>query len=270
MKVYALVGQSGTGKSYKAHTLASEKGIEYIIDDGLFIKGNKIIAGVSAKKESTKIAAVRRALFIHPEHAREVREAIRQVEPESVLILGTSARMINRIISRLDLPPVQEIIRIEAVATGGEIRRAQKYRREQGKHVIPVPTFEIRKDFSGYFIDPLKIFRIAGKGKRIETLEKTVVRPTYSYMGRFYIADTAIEAVAAYNAVNVEGVRKVLSTSIKSRDDGLFIFIEFAVRYGYKIHDVLETIQSSVAKDVDRLTGMNVIQVNVTARSLVV
>ena len=115
MKVYALVGQSGTGKSYKAHTLASEMGIEYIIDDGLFIKGNKIIAGVSAKKESTKIAAVRRALFIHPEHAREVREAIRQVEPESVLILGTSARMINRIISRLDLPPVQEIIRIEAL-----------------------------------------------------------------------------------------------------------------------------------------------------------
>ena len=131
-----------------------------------------------------------------------------------------------------------------------------------------MPTFEIPRTL-GYFIDPLKIFRIAGKGKRMNPW-KTVVRPTYSYMGRFYIADTAIEAVAAYNAVNVEGVRKVLSTSIKSRDDGLFIFIEVAVRYGYKIHDVLETIQSSVAKDVDRLTGMNVIQVNVTARSLVV
>ncbi len=269
LKVYALVGQSGTGKSYKAHTLASEKGIEYIIDDGLFIKGNKILAGISAKKESTRVAAVRRALFIHPEHAREVREAIRQYKPDSILILGTSIRMIDRIVFRLGLPPVQEIIRIEDISTGGEIRMAQRSRHEQGKHVIPVPTFEIRKDFSGYFIDPLKIFRIAGKGKRIEALEKTVVRPTYSYMGRFYIADTVIEAIAAYNALKVEGVCRVLSTSVKSRDDGLFIFMDVAVRFGFRIHDVLEAVQSNIAKDVDRLTGMNVIQINLTARSLV-
>jgi len=270
LKVYALVGRSGTGKSYKAHMLASEKGIEYIIDDGLFIKGNKILAGISAKKESTRVAAVRRALFLHPEHAREVKEAIREAEPESMLILGTSEKMISRITSQLGLPPVTEIITIDDISTQGEIRRAQRYRHEQGKHVIPVPTFEIRKDFSGYFIDPLKIFRVVGKGKRIETLEKTVMRPTYSYMGRFYIADTAIEAIAAYNAANVEGVYRVLSTSIKSRDDGLLIFIEVAVRFGFRIHNVLETVQSNIAKDIDRLTGINVIQVNVTAKSLVV
>lgn len=270
MKVYALIGPSGTGKSYKALTVASEKGIEYIIDDGLFIKRNKIVAGVSAKKESTRIAAVRRALFMDEEHARQVKEAIRAVAPESILILGTSRRMIDKITERLELPPVQDIIKIEDISTNQEIRLAQKYRYEQGKHVIPVPTFEIRKDFSGYFIDPLKIFRIAGKGKRLEAVEKTVVRPTYSYMGRFYIADTAIESIVVHNAQKVEGVVKVLSASLTSRDEGLTIYIEVAVKYGYKIHEVLEEVQSMVAKDVDILTGINVIAVNVTARNLVV
>lgn len=63
MDIYAFIGRSGTGKSYKAQYVAGCYDIEYIIDDGLLIKGNKVIAGVSAKKESTRIAAVKRAVF---------------------------------------------------------------------------------------------------------------------------------------------------------------------------------------------------------------
>lgn len=74
----------------------------------------------------------------------------------------------------------------------------------------------------------------------------------------------------AYNAQKVEGVVRVLSTSLTSRDDGLIIYVDLAVKYGYKIHVVLEEVQSVVAKDVDILTGINVIAVNVTARNLVV
>ncbi len=50
MQVFALVGSSGTGKSYKAFVVASERGIEYIIDDGLLIGGTRIYAGKSAKE----------------------------------------------------------------------------------------------------------------------------------------------------------------------------------------------------------------------------
>ena len=39
-KVYAFVGPSGTGKSYRAQMVANENGISYIIDDGLLIKEN--------------------------------------------------------------------------------------------------------------------------------------------------------------------------------------------------------------------------------------
>ena len=55
IKVYAFVGPSGTGKSYRAQMVASEKNVNYIIDDGLLIKDNQVIAGESAKKAPTKI-----------------------------------------------------------------------------------------------------------------------------------------------------------------------------------------------------------------------
>ena len=50
IKTYAFVGPSGTGKSYRAQLVANSKGINYIIDDGLLISGNEVLAGKSAKK----------------------------------------------------------------------------------------------------------------------------------------------------------------------------------------------------------------------------
>ena len=55
MKVYAFVGPSGTGKSYRAQMVASANDIHYIIDDGLLINENEVLAGTSAKKAPTKI-----------------------------------------------------------------------------------------------------------------------------------------------------------------------------------------------------------------------
>ena len=55
IRVYAFVGPSGTGKSYRAQMVASENNINYIIDDGLLVKDNNVIAGNSAKKAPTKI-----------------------------------------------------------------------------------------------------------------------------------------------------------------------------------------------------------------------
>lgn len=270
MKIYGLVGTSGTGKSYRAQGLASERGIPCILDDGLLIMGTKVLAGTSAKRESTRLSAIRRALLMDPDHAAHIMEAIRDVKPTAILILGTSISMIQRIADRLELSPIEELIRIEEIATEREIRLAKTQRKEEGKHVIPVPTFEISKDFSGYFIDPLKIFRLMGKGKQSETLEKTVVRPTFSYFGRFYIADSAIESIASYNTQTIEGVQRALKCSIISKIDGISINIDVSVYYGYKINKILEQIQRKVKDDIAYVTGLNVLAINTTAKRLVI
>ena len=270
MDIYGLVGPSGTGKSYHASWVANSKGISCIIDDGLLIKGTRILAGISAKKENTKLAAIRRAIFMEPEHAEQVINAIRKENPSSILILGTSISMIEKIVQRLQLPPVKEIIRIEDIASQREIRLAQRQRTEQGKHIIPVPTFEVRKDFSGFFIDPLRIFRVLGREKRIITMEKTVVRPTYSYFGKFFIADSAIESIAIYCAQNVTGVYKVYNCHTYSREDGITVEMDITVVYGYQIHKILEEIQRVVADEIAYATSLNILAVNVTAKKIVI
>ena len=270
MRIYALVGTSGTGKSYKALGFASEKKIQHIIDDGLFINSNKVLAGISAKQEHTKLSAVRRALFADDEHALMVRKAIISSNPESILVLGTSIEMIERIVERLNLPNISEIISIENIASNREIRLAKKYRKEQGKHVIPVPTFEIRKAFSGYFLDTLKSFKVESKGRKLETIEKTVVRPTYSYLGKFYISDSVIKSIAVYSAANVEGIHRALKVDVVSENDGIRINMDVSIIYGRKIDIMLEEVQRFVARDIDTMTGMNVLAVSVAAKSMVV
>jgi ABC-type dipeptide/oligopeptide/nickel transport system ATPase component len=97
IKVYAFVGPSGTGKSYRAQMVASERNIEFIIDDGLLINNNQVVAGESAKKAPTKIETVKKALFNNQEEADEIKKAFRKYRPESILILGTSDNMIKKI-----------------------------------------------------------------------------------------------------------------------------------------------------------------------------
>ena len=45
MYVCALVGASGTGKSHRSLWVAKEHNIDFVIDDGLLIKGNSVLAG---------------------------------------------------------------------------------------------------------------------------------------------------------------------------------------------------------------------------------
>ena len=141
MDVIALVGPSGTGKSHRALIVAHKNGADAIIDDGILIKDGKILAGHSAKKEQSKIMAVRRAIFVLPGHAEEVRKAIENSKPHRILILGTSENMGQKITKALRLPPIAKIIRIEDIATRSEMEKARFYSVKQGKHIILVFLF---------------------------------------------------------------------------------------------------------------------------------
>ena len=84
IKVYAFVGPSGTGKSYRAQMVASENDINFIIDDGLLIKDNEIVAGLSAKKAPTKIETVKHALFLSKDEQNQIVKALKKYKPEKI------------------------------------------------------------------------------------------------------------------------------------------------------------------------------------------
>lgn len=216
MRVLAFVGPSGTGKSYRAQMVAGENNISYIIDDGLLVNGNEVVAGESAKKAPTKIETVKHAIFIDEKERKDMVKAIKRFKPESILILGTSDGMVEKIAANLELPKIEKTIYINEVATKDEMETARNIRVTQGKHVIPVPTFEIKKDFSGYILDPLQIFKSKGSGKAPYISEKSIIRPTFSYLGNFTISDTVFRQIVEYLAKKEEGIAKIIRTRVEN------------------------------------------------------
>ena len=269
IKVYAFVGPSGTGKSYRAQMVAGEYDIKYIIDDGILVKNNDIVAGSSAKKAPTKIETVRRALFKNEEQRKEMVKAFNKIKPKSVLILGTSDKMVEEIAQNLELPKIEKTIYITDVATEEEIDNARRIRTTEGKHVIPVPTFEIKKDFSGFLLDPLQIFKSKGSGEKPYISEKSIIRPTFSYMGNYTISDTVFRQITEYVAKKVEGIQRVSRVRVESADGATTVYAEVYVIFGYNIVNVLREFKQKVKKEIENLTSMNVQEVSVLAKGIV-
>ena len=268
IKVYAFVGPSGTGKSYRAQMVAGEYEISYIIDDGLFIKDNQVIAGNSAKKAPTKIETVKHALFLENEEKEEIHRAIKKYKPEKILILGTSDNMVHKIAENLKLPKIEKIIYISDIATQEEMETARRIRVSEGKHVIPVPTFELKKDFSGYILDPLQIFKTKGKDKQPYISEKSIIRPTFSYLGNFTISDSVFRQIIEYLAFKDKSIYKISKVRIDKDAEGPEIYMEVIMKYGYNIMESLNSFKVKSVKEIENLTAMNVKNITVIAKGI--
>lgn len=271
MKIYALVGKSGTGKSYQAVNLCKDKNIESIIDDGLFICHNTVMAGISAKRQPTKIAAVRTALFHEDDHMESVKAAIEKANPQTLLVLGTSDRMVDKITARLGLHEIDERVYIEEITTEAEREIAYKQRHDMGQHVIPAPTFQLKRQFSGYFMSPLKIFKDLGPWK--DTSEKSVVRPTYSYLGGYNISEKVMSDIASCVRRELGTVYDVVKITVDGnrtdREEGMNINITADFKYGPDLFTKAEAYQRRVAEQIEAMTMFNVNTVNLEVRRLV-
>ena len=210
-------------------------------------------------------------MFSNEEQKKEIKKVLKKHKPESILILGTSDEMVKKIAENLELPPISKTIYITEVATEEEMQMARKIRVTQGKHVIPVPTFAIKKDFSGYLLDPLQIFKSTGKGKAPYISEKSIIRPTFSYMGNFEISDIVFKQIIECVAIKVEGVYKVPRIIIKKHEgynDGMFIYIETIIEYGYNINETMQRLRSLIIKEIENLTAMNVLNMDIIVKGV--
>ena len=250
--------------------VAGEKNTHFIIDDGLLIKDNEVVAGESAKKASTKVATVKHALFYEEKEKEEIIKALKKYKPESILILGTSDGMVQKIAANLGLPEISETVYITDVATEQEMETARRIRVTEGKHVIPVPTFQIKKDFSGYLLDPLQIFKSKGKGQKPYISEKSIIRPTFSYLGNFTISDLVFRQILEYLATQTPAIYKILKTRVENYGDGAKLYMEVTIMYGYNVVDGIKAFKEKARKEIEKLTAMNVVELDVVAKNMYV
>jgi len=266
-KVFALVGESGTGKSFHAKLVAQKYGIDFIIDDGLLIKDNRILAGQSAKKEHSFMAAVKVALFDEKSHRDEVARRLQSERFKRILLLGTSEKMVNKIAARLQLPPPTKIVKIEDIATQEEIEKAVRTRRIEGKHVIPVPSQEVKKSYASIFYDAIKVFKrrnaVTAIGSVPTLHEKSVVRPEYSKHGKVIISETALSlmvtnCVDEYNR-NIR-IKKIL---VKDAEMGYRLVITIDVPYDIQLGGNIHELQQYIIDNIERYTGILIEEVNI-------
>lgn len=271
IQVYALVGESGTGKSFKAKLLAQKYGINAIIDDGLLIVDDKIIGGKSAKSEKTYMGAVRVAVFDDKEHRDEIALKIRQNKFKKILLIGTSEKMVVKISTRLQLPPPSTVIKIEDIASREEIDKAIRSRQIEGKHVIPVPAIEIKRDYPQIFYDSLKVFfskggpisRALRKNSGKEVYEKSVVRPEFSKKGRVEISEAALTQMTMHCVGEFDQNIRVRKITIKTNARGYRIIITVDVPFGKQLTGEVYKLQQYIIDNIEKFTGILIEEVSI-------
>lgn len=256
VKVYALVGRSGTGKSFRAQLVADKYHIPLIVDDGLLIKNDKILAGKSAKQETNFLTAVKRALFQEISHHEEVLNALQNERFRKILILGTSEKMAAKIAARLNLPAPSQIIHIEDIATKDEIDTAMRIRYSEGKHVIPVPPLQITRNYPSIVYDSIRV----GLRKRLaflpvfrktQTVEKTLVCPEFSKQEQASISEAAITQMVRGCLNEYEDTMKISKVTYSYGNEGYDL--EITVRSpesisGHMVAEFEEYIADSLEK----------------------
>ena len=267
--VYALVGESGTGKSFRSKLLAEKYGIDSIIDDGLLIQNDKILAGHSAKREKTYMGAVRVALFDDKEHRDEIARALKKAHIKKILILGTSEKMVLKIAMRLQLPQPQKIIRIEDIATREEIEKAIKSRQVEGKHVIPVPSIEIKRNYPQIFSNSIKVFFRKNKlfTKKDQNdgklFEKSIVQPEFSKKGRIEISEAALTQMVMHCVSECDEAVRVKKMTIKTDSRGYRIIILIDVPFGTQLTGKIHKMQQYIIDKIESFTGILIEEVNI-------
>ena len=263
------MGKSGTGKSFRAKLLTQKYGIELIIDDGLLIRDQKIIAGRSAKKETSYMTAVKTAVFHDKDHRENVAQCLKKEKFRRLLIIGTSEGMVRKIARTLRLPPPDKIIHIEDIATEDEIHTALHHRNVHGRHIIPVPSIEVKRTYPKTMADSIKIFlkQQFGLGEK-QVFEKAVIRPEFSKKGDITISESALTQMLLHCLQESNPHVKLKKVTLKNEGASYQIDMAISVPYGMELIPNINELQEYIATSIERFTGIMIQELNITIDSI--
>ncbi|HAP55216.1 MAG TPA: hypothetical protein DCQ16_04685, partial [Spirochaetaceae bacterium] len=172
----------------------------------------------------------------------------------------------QRICERLQIPQPNKTIKIEDIATKAEIEKAMQSRQVEGKHVIPVPALEIRRNYPSIFYDSVRVFlrRSFGTGASLPKIyEKAVVRPEYTKRGRVAISEAALSQMVVHCVDEYDPAVKVKRLAIRDDTQGYRITVVLEVPFGTKLASNAHALQEFIVDNIERFTGILVAEVNI-------
>lgn len=286
--VLAFYGPSGTGKSFRAKLVAQQYGISTIIDDGLLIHDDEILAGKSAKLEKNYMGAVRVALFDDKEHRDGVARAIQKNKIKKILILGTSEKMVNKIAVRLQLPLPEKYIRIEEISTPEQMEEARQSRQIEGKHVIPVRAYEVKnQSYSKIFYDSIRVStarnkflfrvmeRLFGKtaasatSQNTKLFEKSLVRPAFSQAERKEVSHAVLAQMTMSFIGEFNSEVRIKRLTVRNEKNGYTFIMTVDVPLGKELTQISAELTDFVINMIERKLRLRIEDVYIVIDKLI-
>ena len=179
--------------------------------------------------------------------------------------------MVKRIQENLKIPKIEKTIYIQDVSTKEEMEEAVRIRRTEGKHIVPVPTFEIKKDFSGILLDPFQILKRGKKKDKKKNkkenagVERSVIRPAFSYFGKYTIKDKVFKDIIRLVCDRIQGITEISTIRIDKAQNSndVEISMNMEIAYGYNIEEMAEEMKKQSKKELEYMTSVNISMVNV-------
>ncbi len=89
-------------------------------------------------------------------------------------------------------------------------------------------------------------------------------------MGKFTISDMVFRQILEYLAVQSPAIHKILRTRVDNFGDGAKIYMEVSIVYGYNVIEGLKEFKQKARKEIEKLTAMNVVELEVVAKNIYV
>ncbi|MDP4119419.1 MAG: hypothetical protein Q8873_09600, partial [Bacillota bacterium] len=121
----------------------------------------------------------------------------------------------------------------------------------------------IRKDFQGYFLDPLEI--LINKARYKE--EKTVMRPSYSYMGDYTVDRSVLAEICRHETEKVKDV-KAGEIHIKSLKNGVQLYINIIVKDHRNLRSIAAGVQKRTEMALENYVGITVDKIHICVKDI--
>ena len=106
--------------------------------------------------------------------------------------------------------------------------------------------------------------------RSVQISEKSVVRPTFSYLGKYTISDKVINELVLFAISKVIGISKVISIDVNNYTNGIIINLEVIMVHGNPIQKLAKIAQAQVKYEVENMTSLNILAINILVKSLIV
>ena len=108
-----------------------------------------------------------------------------------------------------------------------------------------------------------------GGGQDPYIAEKSIIRPTFSYLGNFTISDTVFRQIIQMLVKKEKDIVKISKIRIDKYGEGMSIYMQSIVKYGCNIEECYKKFQNKVKKEIERLTSMNVQKIEILVKSII-